>query len=281
MYMMKTTILTGAFMLCSIALFSGCKDQHSGAIPNETILQAFNNKYPGINRVSWETKSEYKVAEFKNGANETEAWFDLQGNWVMTETDLPFNQLPQPVRTSFSNSEYADWKVEDVDKLERIQMATLYIIEVEKGETEADLHYSEDGLLVEVIIDREGQGDSYQPAVMPEAIQSFLTEQFPGYTLLDFDREKTGYEVDIKTDGIHKEIMFNASFEWLFTKWEIHRSQLPESVTNALKNSEYGSYGIDDIDVIEKPAGLFYVIELEQGNKEVTVTFDAEGKLIR
>lgn len=278
---MKAKAITLTCILGGLALFSSCGEHHSGSIPDEAVLQAFENKYPGINKVEWETKYDYKVAEFKNGSNETEAWFDTNGNWVMTETDIPYNQLPQAVQTSFKSSEYADWKVEDVDKLERTEIETLYIIEVEKGEAEADLHYTEEGLLVKTVIDQDDDNNGYQPATLPEAAQAFLTQKYPGYVLLDFERESMGLEVDIKEDGIHKEVLFNTSSEWLSTEWDIHQNQLPEVIANALKSPEYAQYKIDDIDVMEKPAGLFYVIELEQGNKEITITFDAAGMIVK
>ena len=48
---------------------------------------------------------------------------------------------------------------------------------------------------------------------------------------------------------------------------------------DALKTSEYKNYRIDDIDQIEKPAGTFYLFELEQGDNDVEVTISAEGKI--
>ena len=48
---------------------------------------------------------------------------------------------------------------------------------------------------------------------------------------------------------------------------------------NALKASEYKDYKIDDIDLIEKPAGIFYLFELEQGEREIDLTISAEGNI--
>jgi len=48
---------------------------------------------------------------------------------------------------------------------------------------------------------------------------------------------------------------------------------------NALQASEYKNYTIDDIDLIEKPEGTFYVFDLEQGDNDVKVTFDSEGNI--
>ena len=46
-----------------------------------------------------ENEAGYVKAEFYTGSYEAEAWFDPQGNWMLTETDLPYNALPQTVKT--------------------------------------------------------------------------------------------------------------------------------------------------------------------------------------
>ena len=66
----------------------------------------------------------------------------------MTETDVRYENLPEPVLAAHKAGKYADWRVDDVDKLTREGMETLYVIEVEKGESELDLFYSSTGILV-------------------------------------------------------------------------------------------------------------------------------------
>lgn len=66
---------------------------------------------------------------------------------IQTESDIPFESLPEAVKTSFNASEYARWRKEDVDKVERADMETIYVIEVEQGNQEMDLYYTEDGNL--------------------------------------------------------------------------------------------------------------------------------------
>lgn len=86
----------------------------------------------------------------------------------MTETDLRYADLPAPVRSSYESSTYYNvWKVEDVDKLERKEMAVVYIIEVEKGNQEMDLYYSEDGILVKEVLMRT-------TAVLPKIISLLI-----------------------------------------------------------------------------------------------------------
>lgn len=274
---MKTKLSVLALAMCGMLAFTSCDDDDNNYLPDQTITKAFDKKYPDAGKVEWETKGGYEVAEFHVSGNETEAWFDNKGNWVMTKTEINFGLLPEAVRTSLKGSEYKDWKSTDFDKLERSNAATVYVIEVEQGEQEFDLYYTEDGILLKAVPDDDN--DNFQPTVVPQAIIDAINEMYPGATILEFDSEKTGFEVDILHNNIYKDVYFNTGNEWLYTEWDIKEVNLPDIIMNAYKASDYKDYRIDDIDVIENPAGISYVLELEKGNDEVKMTISAEGKI--
>lgn len=274
---MKTKLSVLALAMCGMLAFTSCDDDDNNYLPDQTITKAFDEKYPDAGKVEWETKGGYEVAEFHVSGNETEAWFDNKGNWVMTKTEINFGLLPEAVRKSLKGSEYKDWKSTDFDKLERSNAATVYVIEVEQGEQEFDLYYTEDGILLKAVPDDDN--DNFQPTVVPQTITDAINEMYPGATVLEFDSEKTGFEVDILHNNIYKDVYFNTGNEWLYTEWDIKEANVPAIVMNAYKASEYKDYRIDDIDVIENPAGISYVLELEKGNDEVKMTISAEGKI--
>ena len=274
---MKTKLSVLALAMCGMLAFTSCDDDDNNYLPDQTITKAFDEKYPDAGKVEWETKGGYEVAEFHVSGNETEAWFDNKGNWVMTKTEINFGLLPEVVRTSLKDSEYKDWKSTDFDKLERSNAATVYVIEVEQGEQEFDLYYTEDGILLKAVPDDDN--DNFQPTVVPQAITDAINEMYPGATVLEFDSEKTGFEVDILHNNIYKDVYFNTGNEWLYTEWDIKEVNLPDIIMNAYKASDYKDYRIDDIDVIENPAGISYVLELEKGNDEVKMTISSEGKI--
>lgn len=274
---MKTKLSVLALAMCGMLAFTSCDDDDNNYLPDQTITKAFDEKYPDAGKVEWETKGGYEVAEFHVSGNETEAWFDNKGNWVMTKTEINFGLLPEAVRKSLKSSEYKDWKSTDFDKLERSNAATVYVIEVEQGEQEFDLYYTEDGILLKAVPDDDN--DNFQPTVVPQAITDVINEMYPGATVLEFDSEKTGFEVDILHNNIYKDVYFNTGNEWLYTEWDIKEVNLPAIIMNAYKASDYKDYRIDDIDVIENPAGISYVLELEKGNDEVKMTISSEGKI--
>lgn len=274
---MKVKLSILALALCGLFTFTSCDDDDNNYLPDQTVTKAFDEKYPGVGKVEWETKSGYEVADFHLSGNKAEAWFDNKGNWVMTKTEINFGLLPEAVRKSLKSSEYKDWKSTDFDKLERSNTATVYVIEVEQGEQEFDLYYTEDGILLKAVPDDDN--DNFQPTVVPQAITDAINEMYPGATVLEFDSEKTGFEVDILHNNIYKDVYFNTGNEWLYTEWDIKEVNLPAIIMNAYKASDYKDYRIDDIDVIENPTGISYVLELEKGNDEVKMTISSEGKI--
>ncbi len=161
---MKANKIFFALLAGGMLVWTGC-DNDDNYVPDEAVVTAFNTRYPDAKRVEWESKKGFRVADFMLDAKETEAWFDTNGNWLLTETDLLFSELPTDVQTEFVVSLYGTWRVEDVDVLTRPDAAMVYVIEVEKGEQEVDIYYTEDGTLLREVTDDHGGG--YEPSALP------------------------------------------------------------------------------------------------------------------
>lgn len=160
---MKLKIYTLLLALSVTWSLQSCDNDDDGSIAVPAELQsAFSSKFPNAANVKWETKSGYYVADFYDGY-EASAWFTQDGKWQMTETDIPYNALPQAVKMSFENSEYASWKRDDIDKLERTGVETVFVIEVEKQNQEVDLYYSADGTLIKSIVDTDDDNSEHLP----------------------------------------------------------------------------------------------------------------------
>lgn len=276
---MRTKLSVLALAMCGLLAFTSCDDDDNNYLPDQTVTKAFDTKYPDAGKVEWETKSGYEVADFHISGNDAEAWFDNKGNWLMTKTEINFGLLPEAIRKDLRANEYADWKYTDFDKLERSNAATIYVIEAEQGEKEVDLYYAEDGTLIKVVNDTDDDNSHFQPTTILQAITDAIDEMYAGATIVDFDQEKNGFEVDILHNSVYKDVYFNAANEWISTEWDITEDKVPAIVMNALKASDYKNYRIEDIDQIEKPAGTFYLFELEQGDNDVEVTISAEGNI--
>lgn len=146
--------------LVSLVLMSSCEkddDIHWSDLP-QAIVATFESKYPNSGRVEWEKKRGYYVVEFWWQQVETQVWFDKNGTWCMTETDLGYSitSLPDAVQHTLAESKYSTWKVDDLYKYERPN-DTFYLVEVEmNGQRDRDLFFGPDGTLLKDEVDGYG-----------------------------------------------------------------------------------------------------------------------------
>ena len=281
-------------------------DLHSNPVPEnipEKVILEFNAKYPNATNVTWSTKDTYAVANFylastRTGGHEPNntAWFNMAGHWNMTETEISYQQLPEAVKTAFEASPYASWRMDnEIDKLQRSDNnETLYIIEVSQKEgnveTEVDLYYTEEGILVKEIINAEADNDyhEYLPQQPEGNIQTWLDQNFPNVRIVDYDCEQNGTEVEIIANGLKHEILFDNQQQWVYTKTEYERrdlTQIPTSILNHLRTSPYytSDNAIDDVEkYTTRDNGTYYCFELKTAyDDDVKVYVNETGIISR
>lgn len=277
------------FLLLVLGVFAfglqSCDDDDNDGIsvPKE-LADALAKEHPNAQRIEWETKGAYYVADFHEENFEKEAWFTKDGLWQMTETDLRYADLPIPVRSSYESSTYYNgWKVEDVDKLERRGMAVVYILELERGEQEVELYYSEEGILVKEVSDVHNGGgtpENYLPADLSAVIQEFITQKYPDARIVDVEQGRNGTtEVEIVHENRGKDVVFTAEGAWAYTTWDVNERTLADVVKRAAETA-YPGYIIDGAEYVETPDGDYFLLELEQGEREVYLKVTAEGVVL-
>lgn len=82
------------------------------------------------------------------GNDELDVWFDANANWIMTEMDIFFENLPVAVSTAYQEGNYANWVIDDLTKLTFPQKPEEFVFEVQQGGQERALYYSEYGGLL-------------------------------------------------------------------------------------------------------------------------------------
>ena len=281
---MKTFEFLKWTLVCALGVFTmaSCDDDdddYRGNVPG-AVQQAFNDKYGGVGRIEWDRESGgYFVAEFWKDDREHDAWFTSSGEWVMTEVDHGRNLagLPQAVQEGYAVTTYAqqNWRIDDIDEIQRPAYETVYIIEVEQGgQPDCSLYFDLNGTLFRV--SQDGGGNHYGGMVnnnLPAEIRQFIDTNYPGAAVVDFDREYYGYEVDVRHDGRSKEILFDLEYNWVQTSTDMTRN-IPADIRSAVE-ARYPGKRIDDCDYVETAAGeTYYLIDLDNYNMDLKVTPD-------
>lgn len=250
-------------------------------------------RYPDATNVKWVSKNGYTVAKFNRLATRSanleydySVWFNGTGTWCMTESEVTYEALPEAVKTAFEASEYAAWKIDDIDKLERAGMETFYVIEAETKsgniEKEADIYFLETGAVIKVVLDVEDDYDyeDYLPADVQTVLKSLISQKYPGAVIMDTEYDDGEIEVEIVHEWRGKDVYFSKDNVWLRTEWDVRKSELPSAVMNQL-NVSYPSWEIDDAEYVETPSGAWFVIELEKGEDEVEIKLSADGVILK
>lgn len=157
---MKTRLFLAVIAMTCVTFFSCDDDNLNVADKYDSAFQAL---YPEAEHVRWEKERGYYVADFwRNDMQaEAEAWFNKQANWIMTVTEINYNDVPQEVKDAYQVSDYSRWYLEDTDKVKHHTKGIVYVLEVEKNEVEYDLYFSADGTLIKAIKDKDDDYYNY------------------------------------------------------------------------------------------------------------------------
>jgi hypothetical protein len=145
---MKSKIHLLLVALLAACYLQSCDDDRVNMTP--ALQNAFTSMYPNVGYVEWEAQGGYYVADFHDNY-EMSAWFTREGVWYMTETDLPYALLPDPVKLTLeaTDSPYATWHVDDSDYIEMADGTHFYRIELERnGERDSNVKISPEGIVL-------------------------------------------------------------------------------------------------------------------------------------
>lgn len=256
-------------------VFTACDDDDNRFQVPEAVQGAFTQKYGNTTRVEWDMEKQYVVAEFWKDNKEHDAWFTMEGSWLMTEIDYgrQIAELPQAVQEGFSASQYAQWIIDDIDKIERTGYEDVYKIEVEQGKQEMDLYFDAIGNLFKEVSDgNDDRNESMLPSQMPAAIQSLVDEKYPGARIVDFELERGQYEVEVVYNNQSMEIIFDGEYNWLRTSTDMER-QVPAVVRDAVA-ARYPGRVIDDCDYVETATERYYLVDLDNYEPDLKISED-------
>ena len=92
--------------------------------------------------------------------------------------------------------------------------------------------------------------------------------------------DKTDYEADFKLSGVKYSATYSATGKWMETEHKIKAEALPDPVKKAIAAS-YADHKMGSAEMAETPEGTMYEVDLENGEHEMEVVFNADGKVVK
>jgi hypothetical protein len=115
---------------------------------------------------------------------------------------------------------------------------------------------------------------------VPSIVRNSLLANYPAVQKVDWEKFKNYYEVEADlNDTTELTLQINPAGTIIMRKQDLAVDQLPAPVT-AYINNNYTSYGVDDVEQLEKDSKIYFQVELNaKGKKDVTLVFAQDGTL--
>lgn len=142
---MKIKAFLCALLLAPLTLISCDDDDELKTFQVPSAVQsAFNSRFPG-QAAKWELDRNLYNAEFWKNGQEVDAWFQTDGTWIRTETDV-VGPLPDAVQ-AYLTTHYPTYVLDDADWIET-PAGSYYELELERnGAPDLTLLLKADGTL--------------------------------------------------------------------------------------------------------------------------------------
>ena len=111
-------------------------------------------------------------------------------------------------------------------------------------------------------------------------IKSTVVELYPQARIVEMDKDRRTIEVDIiDSNNIKRDVYLDLSFNWIRTETDISRNTLPVEVTDKIAG-KYAGWFIDSVKQIDSPQGSYYLVEIENGERDKYIKIEANGNIL-
>ncbi|MBC7776810.1 MAG: PepSY-like domain-containing protein [Phycisphaerae bacterium] len=153
--MKKTMLILTAFAALAVFQWTACGKDNTVAIADlpSAIKVYVDANYPGytLDEAEKETNCSgatvYDVEIEQGEENDLELTFDIDGNFLYSETDVASADLPTAVVNSIATN-YAGFASEEPSKLTLADGSTRYEVELEKGKTDKEVLFDSEGQVI-------------------------------------------------------------------------------------------------------------------------------------
>ena len=145
--MKRIMMIISAVMLLGVV--ASCEKYEDGK-PVKDVRAEFARMYPDAWDVEWEYKGTIWEVSFETGTRpdgtDRQAWYDMDGNWVQTVTDVFIVSVPQNIKDYLKASEFASGQFvdDDADYIEKPD-GNFYRFDIRFDGKEIEVDVTEDG----------------------------------------------------------------------------------------------------------------------------------------
>jgi hypothetical protein len=129
--------------------------------------------------------------------------------------------------------------------------------------------------------ENKGTANAKKLAIVPQAVKSTFSKEFPKAENAAWEEEKTGeFEAEFVISKVKMSANFDTNGNLLETESEISETDLPQSIKVTL-SKDFTGYKIEEVERSDAKGVVTYEMEAEKGGIEYELVFDCNGKLLK
>jgi len=117
----------------------------SSAQPPKKVVSAFSAKFGNVTNLEWTHEKNGFEASFLKSDKRYYATFNVSGQWLDTETEIPITDLPEIVQNTFFAKFGKTQRIIAASKIEKNDGVLFFVIEYKSGLSTTEIIYDQDG----------------------------------------------------------------------------------------------------------------------------------------
>lgn len=137
-------------------------------------------------------------------------------------------------------------------------------------------------LLITVTANAQKVENKIKEAVVPASVKDAFKAKHPGMVVKQWELDNGKYEADFKNGKAKYTAVFSTEGKWLITGTELKKKDIPKNILDQIKAGAYKDWKVNQarsVETEEVPKEI--IVEVEKGDDDVMLYFDADGKFLR
>lgn len=130
-----------------------------------------------------------------------------------------------------------------------------------------------------LIVSTVAMAQDINSSEVPETVRTTFMKDHNKATDVEWERDMDNYKVEFDIGRREHQVWYSTSGVVIKKEQDIDEADLPEAVREAI-NREYPGYYVSDVEMTWHNNATTYKMEIEKGQEEWKVVFDAMGKTL-
>jgi hypothetical protein len=135
-------------LILSLMLVAGCVHKNRVS-PSPEVLASFESRFGKDVSSKWElSDDQLYIANFTFSAHHTKSFFDKNGSWIKTETELASSELSSVIVKTVLGA-YKGYNISKSLKIDEKEKETIYRLSLSRGGKITDVELNSGGVIME------------------------------------------------------------------------------------------------------------------------------------